>query len=111
MDNNLLPDNAATLIANFQANQLEGQLKSVFFREGSLRKILDLPGCQGIRFHIGSESGKLCIIAEPADRNGHPVSIPTSSPTEATLLAAETVSSVVFFSPDFSCPNDCPPDN
>ncbi len=111
MDNQLLPESAKKSIANFQSNQLEGQLKSVFFTEGSLRKILNLPGCQGIRFHLGSDNGKLTIIAEPADSKGLPTTIPIASPTEATLMARETVSEVPYFSPDYLCPNDCPPEN
>ena len=70
-----------------------------------------MPGCQGIRFHLGSDNGKLCIIAEPSDRKGHPVTMSTALPTEATLMTRDAVSEAPYFSPDFSCPDTCPPEN
>ena len=52
VENQLLPENVANLIANFKTSELEGQLHSVFFRESSLRKILDMKGCQGIQSFV-----------------------------------------------------------
>ena len=108
VENQLLPENVANLIANFKTSELEGQLHSVFFRESSLRKILDMKGCQGIRFHLGKEAGKLHIIVEPCDKSGNPIAAATET-ANRDLLGDSSGAAAAFFSPDNQCPDQCPP--
>lgn len=94
-----------TFINNHKATAAEGELWSVFYSEASLRKMLKITGCEGIRFHLGKDDeGKTVIIAEPTDNVGR-------------ALPAVTTRSLTdngegqFFSMDSSCPQECPPDN
>jgi hypothetical protein len=91
-------------INNYKSSVAPDVLQSVFFTEKSLNKMLRMPSCQGIRFHLGKDdAGALLIIAEPTDNIGHPL------PVEVTRSLEENGGGL-FFSMDNGCPNDCPPD-
>ena len=94
-----------TFIDNHKSAAAEGELWSVFFSETSLRKILKMTGCEGIRFHLGKDdASKTCIFAEPTDSMGR------SLPTVTTRSLTDNGEGQ-FFMMDGSCPNECPPDN
>jgi hypothetical protein len=94
-----------TFINNHKSTAAEGDLWSAFYSEATLRKMLKITGCEGIRFHLGKDDeGKTVIIAEPTDNVGRPLStVTTRSLTDNGEEA--------FFSGDSSCPTECPPDN
>ena len=94
-----------TFIDNHKSAAAEGELWSVFFSETSLRKMLKMTGCEGIRFHLGKDdAGKTHLFAEPTDNMGR--SLPT-----ITARSLTDNNEGQFFMMDSSCPNDCPPDN
>jgi hypothetical protein len=92
-------------ISNYKTSVGPTELRSVFFTEKSLNKLLKMPGCQGIRFHLAKdEGGMLQIYAEPTDKLGH------SLPADATRSILDNGEGQ-FFMFDEQCPLDCPPDN
>ena len=94
-----------TFINNYKSSVGPDELRSVFFTETSLNKLLRMPGCQGIRFHLAKDDdGALKIFAEPTDNIGQ------SLPTDATRSIVDN-SEEQFFAFDGECPPDCPPDN
>jgi hypothetical protein len=94
-----------TFINNYKSSVSPDELRSVFFTEKSLNKILRMTGCQGIRFHLAKDdSGALKIFAEPTDNVGHPL------PADATRSIMDDGEGQ-FFMFDEECPKDCPPDN
>jgi hypothetical protein len=94
-----------TFINNHKSTAAEGELWSVFYSEATLRKILNLKGCEGIRFHLGKDdAGKTVIFAEPTDGVGRP--LPATTERSITDNGEGQ-----FFMFDAECPTDCPPDN
>jgi hypothetical protein len=94
-----------TFINNYKSSVGPTELKSVFFTEKSLNKLLRMPGCQGIRFHLAKDdAGALQIFAEPTGNIGQPL------PTDATRSIMDDGEGQ-FFTFDDACPPDCPPDN
>ena len=94
-----------TFINNHKSTAAEGELWSVFYSEATLRKMLKMTGCEGIRFHLGKDDdGKTVIIAEPTDNVGR--ALPTTTTRSLTDNGENP-----FFSSDSACPMNCPPDN
>lgn len=94
-----------TFINNHKSTAAEGDLWSVFYSEATLRKMLKLKGCEGIRFHLGKDdAGKTVICAEPTDSAGR--SLPAT--TERSIMDNGEGQ---FFLMDSECPRECPPDN
>lgn len=94
-----------TFIDNHKSTAAEGDLWSAFYSEATLRKMLRITGCEGIRFHLGkNDEGKTVIIAEPTDNVGHPL------PATTTRSLTDNGEGQ-FFSVDSACPDNCPPDN
>jgi hypothetical protein len=94
-----------TFINNHKSTAAEGDLWSVFYSEATLRKMLKIKGCEGIRFHLGKDNdGKTVIFAEPTDGAGR--SLPATTERSITDNGEGQ-----FFSVDGNCPLDCPPDN
>lgn len=95
-----------TFINNHKSTAAEGEIWSVFYSEATLRKMLKITGCEGIRFHLGKDDdGKTVIIAEPTDNVGRALAATTT--TRSLMDNGEGQ----FFTSDGECPKDCPPDN
>ena len=94
-----------TFINNYKTSVSPSELQSVFFTEKSLNKLLRMPGCEGVRFHLAKDDdGALKIFAEPTDKIGHPL------PADATRSIMDNGEGQ-FFMFDAACPSECPPDN